>query len=130
MAMQRIAIVDYGGGNLASAQRALRLAADWLGLSVSLIMTSDPDMIRVSDRVVLPGQGAFADCAKGLKAADGLWDAIETVTRAGAPYLGICVGMQLMGQYGLEHGVTPGFSWLQGVVAKLTTPGLRLPQMG
>src|SRR5258708_2411292 len=107
--MIRIAVVDYGSGNLASASRALTVAAD---------------------RIVLPGQGAFADCARGLRAVTGMWDAIDRATMAGAPFLGICVGMQLMATRGLEHAVTPGYGWIKGDVAEMEAAGLRLPQMG
>jgi len=83
-----------------------------------------------ADRVVLPGQGAFADCAAGLAAIPGLRTAIMQTTDAGTPFLGICVGMQLMGERGLEHQVTPGFGWISGEIAQLPENGLRLPQMG
>ncbi len=79
---------------------------------------------------MLPGQGAFADCAAGVAAIAGLRDAIEARVDAGAPFLGICVGMQLMAERGLEHGVTPGFGWVGGEIAPMEAPGLRLPQMG
>jgi len=79
---------------------------------------------------VLPGQGAFADCAQGLRSVSGMWDAIDKATRAGTPFLGICVGMQLMAGRGLEHEVTPGYGWIEGDVAEMAAPGLRLPQMG
>ncbi len=86
--------------------------------------------MAAADRVVLPGQGAFADCAAGLAAVDGMRDAIERSAHAGRPFLGICVGMQLMAERGLEHTVTPGFGWVAGDVAEMAAPGLRLPQMG
>ena len=126
----RVAVVDYGSGNLASASRALALAAERLGLATEVAITADPDLVAQSDRIVLPGQGAFADCAAGLAAVSGMRDAIEAATDRGNPFLGICVGMQLMARRGLEHAVTPGFGWIQGDVAEMPAPGLRLPQMG
>lgn len=126
----RIAVVDYGSGNLASASRALALAAERDGIAATVTVTADAETVARADRIVLPGQGAFADCAQGLHAVPGMWDALETATAAGTPFLGICVGMQLMAQRGLEHAVTPGFGWIRGDVAEMAAPGLRLPQMG
>jgi glutamine amidotransferase len=126
----RVAVVDYGGGNLASAARALREAARREGVDATVSVTADPDAVARADRIVLPGQGAFADCAGGLSATPGLRDALDTATNAGRPYLGICVGMQLMAHRGLESTVTPGFGWLEGEVAILPADGLRLPHMG
>lgn len=126
----RIAVVDYQSGNLASASRALEEAASRAGIDVEVCVTSDPDWIRTADRIVLPGQGAFADCARGLSAVHGLRAAIEDATSAGTPFLGICVGMQLMAERGLEHGETPGLGWIRGEIAPMHAPGLRLPQMG
>ena len=126
----KIAVVDYGSGNLASASRALALAAERAGIAASVLVTADPDTVATSDRIVLPGQGAFADCARGLHAVSGMWDAIDRATSAGSPFLGICVGMQLMAQRGLEHEVTAGYGWIMGDVAEMPAPGLRLPQMG
>ena len=126
----KVAVVDYGSGNLASASRALALAADHAGLRADVCVTADADYVARADRIVLPGQGAFADCARGLAAVDGMRDAIETATDRGAPFLGICVGMQLMAQRGLEHEVMPGFAWIAGEIAEMQVPGLRLPQMG
>ena len=128
--MMRIAVVDYGSGNLASASRALELAAERAGIDASVVVTADPAVVAAADRIVLPGQGAFADCAAGLAAVPGMRDAIETATGHGTPFLGICVGMQLMAERGLEHMVTPGFGWIKGDVAEMTATGLRLPQMG
>ena len=93
-------------------------------------MTADPDTVARADRVVLPGQGAFADCARGLQAVSGMREAIEASVARGKPFLGICVGMQLMAERGLEHDVTPGFGWIPGDIAEMPAPGLRLPQMG
>jgi len=126
----RVAVVDYGSGNLASASRALAVAAERAGLDVQVEVTGDPGRVAAADRVVLPGQGAFADCAAGLAAVPGLRAAILRSADAGRPFLGICVGMQLMAERGLEHGSTPGFGWISGEVAPMDPPGLRLPQMG
>ena len=126
----KIAVVDYGSGNLASASRALALAAEQAGIAASVLVTADPDLVAAADRIVLPGQGAFADCARGLHAVSGMWEAIDRATSAGTPVLGICVGMQLMAERGLEHETTPGFGWIRGDVAEMPAPGLRLPQMG
>jgi glutamine amidotransferase len=126
----RVAVVDYGSGNLTSAARALARAAEDEGITATVTVTADPDVVAAADRVVLPGQGAFADCAAGLAAVDGVRAAIDHVVAAGRPFLGICVGMQLMAQRGLEHTTTPGFGWVAGDVAEMDVPGLRLPQMG
>ena len=126
----RIAVVDYGSGNLASASRALALAAERLELTSTVSVTADPDFVARADRIVLPGQGAFADCARGLDAVSGMHAAIEAATSTGTPFLGICVGMQLMAQRGLEHEITAGFGWIDGQIAAMDPPGLRLPQMG
>ncbi|MCC6716905.1 MAG: imidazole glycerol phosphate synthase subunit HisH [Acetobacteraceae bacterium] len=127
----KVAVVDYGSGNLASASRALALAASRLGLAAEIAVTADPAAVAAADRIVLPGQGAFADCARGLGAIAGLRDAVLRATHSGTPFLGICVGMQLMAERGLEHGVTPGFGWIAGEIAAMAPPPcLRLPQMG
>jgi glutamine amidotransferase len=126
----KIAVVDYGSGNLASASRALALAAERAGLDGEVMVTSDAGYVAGADRIVLPGQGAFADCARGLAAVDGMGEAIEKATASGVPFLGICVGMQLMAQRGLEHEITPGFGWISGDVAEMPAAGLRLPHMG
>jgi glutamine amidotransferase len=128
--MMIVAVVDYGSGNLASASRALALAAERSGLAAEVVVTADPDRVARADRVVLPGQGAFADCARGLEAVDGMRAAIEDFATSGRPFLGICVGMQLMAERGLEHQVTKGFGWLKGDITLMEAPGLRLPQMG
>ena len=126
----RVAVVDHGSGNLASASRALAAVAEREGIAAEVVVTSDPEAVLRADRIVLPGQGAFADCAAGVAGIAGLRDAIEARVEAGAPYLGICVGMQLMAERGLEHEVTPGFGWVGGEIARMDAPGLRLPQMG
>ncbi len=127
----KVAVIDYGSGNLASASRALALAASRLNLDAEVTITADPDYVRAADRIVLPGQGAFADCAAGLAGVPGLRDAVLHTVEAGSPFLGICVGMQLMAARGLEHEVTRGFGWIKGDIAPMDPPAaLRLPQMG
>jgi glutamine amidotransferase len=126
----RVSVVDYGSGNLASAARALATAADRAGINAQVTITGDPRDVAAADRIVVPGQGAFADCAAGLAAIPGMRAAIEHVVQDGRPFLGICVGMQLMAERGLEHQVTPGFGWITGEIAQLETDALRLPHMG
>lgn len=127
----KVVVVDYGSGNLASAARALQLAASRLGLAADVTITADPAAVSAADRIVLPGQGAFADCARGLRSVAGLEQAILHETEVGKPFLGICVGMQLMAARGLEHEVTQGFGWVRGDIAAMAPPAeLRLPQMG
>ncbi|MDD2876218.1 MAG: imidazole glycerol phosphate synthase subunit HisH [Acidiphilium sp.] len=127
---ENIVVIDYGSGNLASAARGLELAASRLALDVTIIITDNPETIATADRIVLPGQGAFADCARGLAAKPGLAAAMHRRIDAGAPFLGICVGMQLMAQRGLEHEITQGFGWIEGDIAPIAAQGLRLPHMG
>ncbi len=125
-----VAVIDYGSGNLASAARGLALAAEQRGLRADVRVTSDPEVVARADRIVLPGQGAFADCKVGLASFDGLQEAMFAQVDAGVPFLGICVGMQLMAERGLEHGVTQGFGWVKGEITKLPTQTERLPHMG
>lgn len=126
----KIAVIDYGSGNLASAARGLELAASRLGIAATVAITDDPAVVTAAERIVLPGQGAFADCARGLAARAGLAAAMHERVEGGAPFLGICVGMQLMATRGLEHEVTPGFDWIAGDIAPIRADGLRLPHMG
>jgi glutamine amidotransferase len=128
--MMKVAVVDYGSGNLASASRALAVAAERAGIAAAVSVTASPGEVAAADRIVLPGQGAFADCARGLHGVTGMWRAIDHATSAGTPFLGICVGMQLMAERGLEHAITQGYGWIKGDVAEMAAPGLRLPQMG
>lgn len=124
-------IIDYGSGNLRSAAKAFeRMSAEVDGGAI--VVTSDPDAVARADRIVLPGVGAFADCRTGLMAVDGMFEAIRDRVAAGVPFLGICVGMQLMATRGLEHEVTPGFDWIAGEVVRLTPddPALKIPHMG
>ncbi|MEL7470650.1 MAG: imidazole glycerol phosphate synthase subunit HisH [Pseudomonadota bacterium] len=125
------AIIDYGSGNLRSAEKAFaRMSCEVDGGKI--IVTADPDLVAQADRIVLPGVGAFADCRRGLMAVDGMFEAMSTRVQAGAPFLGICVGLQLMATRGLEHGETPGFDWIGGDVTRLTPsdPALKIPHMG
>ncbi|MEA2835237.1 MAG: imidazole glycerol-phosphate synthase subunit HisH [Methylobacteriaceae bacterium] len=128
-----VAIVDYGSGNLHSAHKALERAARESGSSTEVRLTSDPDDVRKAGRIVLPGVGAFADCRRGLDAIDGMVDALnEAVIDEGKPFLGICVGMQLMATRGLEHQVTEGLGWIPGDVVAIepADPSLKIPHMG
>lgn len=123
-------MVDCGAGNLASVRRALLRAAGARGVATEVVVTNEPEVVRAAARLVLPGQGAFAACAGAMRAVPGLTEALAETARRGVPFLGICVGMQLMAAAGLEHGRTPGLGWIAGEVARLDAPGLRLPQMG
>ena len=128
-----VAIVDYGSGNLHSAAKAFERAARESGHDQPIVVSSDPDTVRRADRVVLPGVGAFADCRRGLDAVAGMVEALEdTVRRRGRPFLGICVGMQLMAERGREYEVTPGLGWIAGEVDRITPrdPSLKIPHMG
>lgn len=129
----RVAIIDYGSGNLRSATKAFERAAREAGISAEIDLTADADRVRTADRIVLPGVGAYADCAAGLRAVDGMWEAVEDVAIAkGRPFLGICVGMQLMSQRGLEKTITHGFGWISGDVKEITPSdsALKIPQIG
>jgi glutamine amidotransferase len=128
-----VAIVDYGSGNLHSAAKAFERAARESGRNQPIEVTSDPDRVRRADRVVLPGVGAFADCRRGLDAVAGLVEALEeSVRRNGRPFLGICVGMQLMAERGREYEVTDGLGWIPGDVDRIepNDPNLKIPHMG
>ncbi|MER8629137.1 imidazole glycerol phosphate synthase subunit HisH [Mesorhizobium opportunistum] len=129
----RVAIIDYGSGNLRSATKAFERAAREAGIAAQIDLTADAERVRTADRIVLPGVGAYADCAAGLRAVDGMWETIEDVAIArGRPFLGICVGMQLMSQRGLEKTVTNGFGWIAGDVKEIAPadPALKVPQIG
>ena len=128
-----VAIVDYGSGNLHSAAKAFERAAREAGLEEGVVVTSDPEVVRRADRVVLPGVGAFADCRRGLDAVPGMVEALsETVRERGTPFLGVCVGMQLMATRGLEHETAPGLGWIPGDVCPIRPgdPALKIPHMG
>ena len=112
-----VAIIDYGSGNLHSAAKAFERAAREAGSKLAVKVTADPEEVRSAERIVLPGVGAFADCKRGLEAIHGMVEALEeSVQEEGKPFLGICVGLQLMAERGLEHGVTPGLGWIKGEV--------------
>ena len=128
--MQRVALIDYGSGNLRSAEKALVRAAD--GKS-EIVVTCDPDAVANADRLVLPGVGAFAACMAALQARPGLVEAMTQAVRLkGAPFLGVCVGMQLLASRGLEFGETPGLGWIEGEVRRLQAPdpSVKIPHMG
>ena len=128
-----VAIVDYGSGNLHSAAKAFERAAREASSDQPILVTNDPGTVRGADRVVLPGVGAFADCRRGLDSVPGMVEALdETVRRKGRPFLGICVGMQLMAERGREYQVTPGLGWIAGEVDRITPsdPNLKIPHMG
>ncbi|WP_374469440.1 imidazole glycerol phosphate synthase subunit HisH [Phenylobacterium sp.] len=128
--MQRVALIDYGSGNLRSAEKALVRAADGRH---EIVVTHDPEIVAAADRVVLPGVGAFAACMDALSARSGLIEAMnEAVRTRGAPFLGVCVGMQLMASRGLEFGVTEGLGWIPGEVRRLepNDPAAKVPHMG
>lgn len=129
----RVAIIDYGSGNLRSATKAFERAAREAGIAAEIDLTADAGRVRGADRIVLPGVGAYADCRAGLVAVEGMTEAIEEVAIAkGRPFLGICVGMQLMSERGLEKTVTEGFGWIKGDVKEITPadPALKIPQIG
>jgi imidazole glycerol-phosphate synthase subunit HisH len=128
-----VAIIDYGSGNLHSARKAFERAVRETGLSREILVTSRPEDVLEAERVVLPGVGAFADCRRGLDRVSGMVEALdEAVSRRGRPFLGICVGAQLMATRGLEHEVVAGLDWIAGDVAaiKPSDRGLKIPHMG
>lgn len=130
--MQTVALIDYGSGNLRSAEKALREAARRRDIAAEIVVTADPDLVAKADRVFLPGVGAFASCRAGLDAT-GVYEAMnEAVHGRGQPFMGICVGHQLLATEGLEFGVTPGLDWIGGQVKKLepSDPALTIPHMG
>ncbi len=131
--MTRLAIIDYGSGNVRSVQRALEAAANHFEIPLTVTLTDDPDRIRQADRIVLPGVGHFADCAEGLAAREGVGEALnEAVFRSRRPFLGVCVGMQLMADVGREDVETRGLGWIPGAVERLkpSDPSLPVPHMG
>lgn len=128
-----VAIIDYGSGNLHSAAKAFERASAESGAGLGVKVTSDPGDVLAAERVVLPGVGAFADCRSGLRGVEGMLQALdEAVRERGKPFLGICVGMQLMATHGLEHGKTPGFDWIAGEVRAIepADKALKIPHMG
>jgi glutamine amidotransferase len=122
------ALIDYGAGNLQSVANALRAAG-----GEGVVVTADPDVVRGADRIVLPGVGAFRACVEALRAVPGLVEAMtERVHAGGAPFLGICVGMQLLATRGIEFGVTDGLGWIGGEVRRIepADPAIKVPHMG
>ncbi|MEM9012317.1 MAG: imidazole glycerol phosphate synthase subunit HisH [Pseudomonadota bacterium] len=126
------AILDYGSGNLRSAAKSFARMAAETGAGGPIVVTAEPEAVARAERIVLPGVGAFADCRRGLLAVPGLFEAMAERVAAGAPFFGICVGMQLMATLGREYGETPGFDWIGGEVVALTPtdPQLKIPHMG
>ncbi len=128
-----LALIDYGAGNLHSVENALKaagIAGDWDG---RVELTADPDVVRCADRIVLPGVGSFRACAQGLRGIPGLVEAMEERVQVGAaPFLGICVGMQLLATRGVEHGITQGLDWISGEVRLIepADPTIKIPHMG
>jgi len=128
-----VAIVDYGSGNLHSAHKAFERAAREAGLQRAVKVTGRPEDVARAEHIVLPGVGAFADCRRGLDAVAGMVEALEeTVRRRGRPFLGICVGMQLMAEYGREFETVAGLGWIPGEVVAIAPadPALKIPHMG
>lgn len=131
--MTTVALIDYGSGNLPSADKALRKAAASMDHPLEVVTTDDPDVIARAGAVVLPGVGAFAACRAALEARPGVIEAMsDAVARRGAPFLGVCVGMQLLATQGLEFGLTPGLDWVSGDVRRLEPdhPDRKVPHMG
>lgn len=129
----RVAVIDYGSGNLRSAAKALERAAGESGQPAAIAVTDEPEEVLRAERIVLPGVGAFADCLRGLDALPGMRAALdEAVRQRGRPFLGICVGMQLMAERGFEHGRHAGLGWIGGDVVPITPsdPALKVPHMG
>jgi imidazole glycerol-phosphate synthase subunit HisH len=123
-----VALIDYGAGNLQSVRNALKAAG-----SQNIAVTADPEIVRKADRIVLPGVGAFAHCMNSLSAIPGMVETLHETTGPGAkPFLGICVGMQLMAEAGEEHGIHPGLGWMKGRVKLMTptNPEIKIPHMG
>ena len=130
--MSTVTIIDYGSGNLRSAAKAFERAAREAGTNHEILVTDDVDAVRHAERIVLPGVGAFADCRAGLDAVTGMVEVLqERVIKGGVPFLGICVGMQLMATEGREKAVTKGLGWIPGAVVRIEPEGdLKVPHMG
>jgi imidazole glycerol-phosphate synthase subunit HisH len=131
--MQTVALIDYGSGNLRSAEKALEAAASTVAEQTAIVVTGEPEAVAAADRIVLPGVGAFGALMDLLETRPGLVEAMdEAVHRRGAPFLGVCVGMQLLATRGLEFGATPGLDWIPGEVRRLEpgADGLKVPHMG
>lgn len=131
--MSTVAIIDYGAGNLRSAANAFERVAASLTNVPDIIVTADPEMVRRADRIMLPGVGAFADCKAGLDAVAGMTEVLEErVIRGATPFLGVCVGMQLLASEGREKVITAGLGWIPGAVEKIrpSDPNMKIPHMG
>ena len=131
--MSTIAIIDYGSGNLRSAAKAFERVAHERAKGDTVIVTADPEIVRSADRIMLPGVGAFADCMAGLEAVAGMIEVLDDkVIKGGTPFLGVCVGMQLLASEGREKVVTKGLGWIPGAVEKIapSDPTLKIPHMG
>ena len=129
----RVAIIDYGSGNLRSAVKSFERSAREAGVPAEIDLTSDAEKVATADRIVLPGVGAYADCRAGLDAVPGMVEALnEAAVEKGRPFCGICVGMQLMSTRGLEKTITNGLGWIAGDVVEMTPsdPALKIPQIG
>lgn len=129
----RVAIIDYGSGNLRSAEKSFERAAREHEVAAEILVTDKPEIVAKADRIVLPGVGAFADCRAGLYAVDGMVDALrDSVENRAVPFFGICVGMQLMASRGLEKETSDGLGWIPGDVVPIVPndPNLKIPQMG
>ena len=131
--MKSVALIDYGSGNLRSAEKALARVAAEGGTEHEIVVTADPAQVDSAERIVLPGVGAFADCMRGVTSIPGMMDVLENkVLKRGTPFLGICVGMQLLAEVGREHGDHKGFGWISGDVVKISPrdASLKIPHMG
>jgi glutamine amidotransferase len=128
-----VALIDYGSGNLRSAAKALSRAAETAGTGHEVVITADANRVAEAERIVLPGVGAFADCMRGLSAIDGMLEILQdSVLGRGIPFLGICVGMQLLAEWGREHESCRGLGWIPGEVLRIAPlePALKVPHMG
>jgi len=127
-----VAIIDYGSGNLHSVAKAFERAARDVTPRSDIRVTADPDVVRRAERIVLPGVGAFNDCREGVRNIPGMWHTLDEQVRRGQPFLGICVGMQLMATRGLEHGSAEGFGWIAGDVKPIVPADVtfKIPHMG
>jgi imidazole glycerol-phosphate synthase subunit HisH len=131
--MPTVALIDYGSGNLRSAEKALARVAAEAGTGHEIVVTANPGQVESAERIVLPGVGAFADCMRGVASIPGMVDVLaEKVLKRGTPFLGICVGMQLLADIGREHGDHKGLGWIAGDVVKISPRdgALKIPHMG
>ena len=127
----RVVVVDYGSGNLQSVMQSLQAAAHKSDQDIEFTLSDRTEDVAAADRIVLPGVGSFSDCARNLRAVDGMEDALnDAVLSRAIPFLGICVGMQLMADQGFEDGQADGLGWIPGHVEKIEADGLKIPHMG